>query len=299
MNPRPYLPSAQFSFIVLSLLVASGLVYAAQTLTNPTSPAAIASAAPTTTSAAADHSGWEASLASIQAGEGSSSLPAAPDENSIDALKQSAATSNLTETLGRTLLINLTNAQSQGMGGDTPTQNSIITDALNQIALPSPNIIYTANDLSTVADSANSFRNYGDAVVSVLQKHPSASVGETLTIISAEINGDPSKLPQLELIAKEYRALAKDLAATPVPQSLAANHLQIMNDFEQMGETYPAMEAIQKDPAQGLLGLQQFNALQSDAQNMFINVAQAFNKNGILFNKKDDPQGLWASLLSG
>ncbi len=299
MNPRPYLPSLQFSLIVLSLLGASGLIYAAQVTTTPAPPASIASTAPDAASAATDHSNWASSLAAIQAQEGSSSLPAAPDQDLVGQLLQGAQTQNLTDTVGRTLLISLTNAQAQGLGADTPTQNTIISQALSQIAPPQPSIIYTAKDLTIVADSGGALHSYGAALVAILAQHPEAGVGQTLTIIGSAVNGDPSKLPELQAIGAGYRALAKDLAAVAVPQSLAATHLQAVNDFEQMSEAYPAMEAIQGDPVRGLSGLQQFNTLESDAQNLFIKTAQTFAKNGILFTTQDDPQGLWASLLSG
>jgi hypothetical protein len=51
------------------------------------------------------------------------------------------------------------------------------------------------------------------------------------------------------------------------------------------------------DPLRGLQGLQVYQSAAGISVKVFTNIAQALNKNGILF-KKDEPGAAWAALLS-
>ena len=58
------------------------------------------------------------------------------------------------------------------------------------------------------------------------------------------------------------------------------------------------MEAVLDDPIRGLTGLQKYKTMGDEAGRVFINIAQALNKSGILFSK-DEPGALWTKLVSG
>ncbi len=297
MSVRKYLPSTQFSVMFFALALSAGLVFAADQVTKPTQ----ASLATTNTPSVPTSGGkdWESTLYAIQAQNSSSLLPEPPDQNVVDSLRQAAQSTNVTDSVGKTLLVNLTNANTQGLGADIPTQNQLIASALQQIK--SGAVVnaktYTLDDLVAVADTAASLRAYGIAVEGVLASHPEASMGKTLIILGNYINGTANQLSQLAAIQKEYSLLAKDLSNTPVPQSLTPFHLQMVTGFEQMAQTYPNMQSISGDPLRGLAGLQQYNSIKDTQQSVFINIAQVLNKDGILFSK--DGQGaLWNALLS-
>lgn len=297
MSVRKYLPSTQFSVMCLSLALSIGLVFAADQITKP-KPAslAVADVPSTPTSGGKD---WESTLYAIQAQNSSSLLPEAPDQSVVDGLRQAAQTANVTDSVGKTLLVNLTNANTQGLGADIPTQNQLIASALQQIksGATANTKTYTPDDLVVVADTTASLRAYGIAVERVLATHPNASIGKTLVILGNYINGTSNQLAQLAAIQKEYALLAKDLANTSVPQSLTPFHLQMVVGYEQMAETYPNMQSMADDPLRGLAGLQQYNSLKDTQQTVFINIAQILNKDGILFSK-DGPGALWTALLS-
>src|SRR2546430_1710035 len=108
MKLATYLPSAQFASILVSIVVAGGVVYAAQYVTHGNVSAKI-SAGP----AANNNVDWEATLSAIQAQNAASAIEP-PDPNAVQNLLAAAESNNVTDTVGRTLFINLSNAKSQG-----------------------------------------------------------------------------------------------------------------------------------------------------------------------------------------
>lgn len=297
MSLRPYLPSAQFTLIALSIALSAGLVYAAERVTAPETPSIASVATDSISDDTASNAEWQATLSSIQ-GSGSGALPTPPDQNDVDALRKAAQSPNVTDSVSRTLLINLTNAKAQGLGGDIPTQNQLIEDALGQIVPSAAAKTYTKADLEIVADSSAAKRAYGNAIMAVLAKHPGANMQNTLLVVGEATDGDnAAKLTALKPIEAEYRALTADLVATPVPQTLSPFHLELVNKFAALSATYPAMESTLTDPLRGLSALQEYRSLGAEATQVFINIAQALTKGDILWSK-DEPGASWASLLS-
>ncbi len=300
MSVRRWLPSAQFAIVVVSLCASGGLVWAASFVTKAHPPAALVSASdntqPSATSAA--RQSWEATLYSIQAAQASSLLPEAPSQTVVEGLRQAAQSTNITASVGRTLLVDLTNAKAQGLGDDIPTQNQLIQSAVAHIGKTAPQHTYTQGDLTTVADSPAALHAYGNALASVLIKDSRHNYADTLIIVDqATAQGNADLLKKLEPIAARYRGLAGDLAKTPVPKTLSPFHLALVNDFERSAETYAGIEVALSDPLRGLTALQTYKSLSEQELQMLINIARAFDKNGILF-KTDEPGALWGLLLS-
>jgi hypothetical protein len=291
---RQYLPSSTFTSVLISIATAAFLIYEAVTVTNP-HQAQVTSASQ---SAATEDSQWQTTLNQLEAQEGSS-LPVPPNQSTVSALKKDAQSSNLTDSVARSLLIDVTNAGAQGLGGDLPTQNQLANAALAQVQNSTlPQKTYTSNDIVVIPDSNDALKAYGNTMIRVMQKHPKADMGTTYQILGQQINGQGNHLLQLVPISKEYLALVRDLLLTPAPQSVAAYHLSIINGYEQMAESYPNMEAMASDPLRGLGGLQQYENAANSIASLFINIASVWDKDGILFSK-DEPGASWASLLSG
>src|SRR3989344_6662168 len=121
-----YLPSAQFSLTLTSVLLAGGLIWAADYYTSPAGPPTIA---PVQVPSAITAQGldWKAALANIQ---GEPTLPTPPSAEVVANLLSASETPNVTETIGRTILVNLGEEKAQGLGSDTPTQERIVENAL-------------------------------------------------------------------------------------------------------------------------------------------------------------------------
>jgi len=291
---KRYLPSTKLISIVLSLALSGGLVFAADKLTHRSAPAANIEA----NSGSDVSSDWEASLAAIQAQSAVAAFPT-PDPNFVNNLLEAAQSPNVTDTLGKTLLINLTSAKSQGLGNDIPTQDQIIAAAAAQAnAQQSSVTLYTTKDLSIVASSNASLHTYGNAVMVALSAHPEASEQATLLAVDYAVEaGDKTQIAKLAKIGAAYKAAALELLNVSVPQTLAPLHLQAANDLLRTSATFADMQAITTDPVRGLVALQTYESLMDEGARVFINIAQNLSKGGILFSK-DEPGSAWAGFLS-
>ena len=292
MQVQKYLPSPQFMLMFFALALSGALVFVADYATKPKAvPAIVADAASPKT----PNANWEATLYDIQAQQGVGSLPEPPDPNTVDALRQAAQTSNITESVGRTLLINLANAKGQGLGDDIPTQTQLVNEAAKQLKLQ-PKTTYALSDLTVVPSSPTTVHSYANALMLVLAKNSKNNVNQTLyAAATATDKGTNTELKKLSAVEANYRALVKDLVALPVPQTYTPFHLGIVNDFAHIADTYPDIEALISDPLRGLVGLQKYQALGDEIDRMFINIAQTLNKDGILFSSTDPGRG-WAVL---
>src|SRR3989344_6334853 len=156
MGIGSYIPSAQFSLILTSVLLAGGFIWAADYYTSPKNPSAMGPA-PTPAAYTTQGLDWRAALATIQ---GEPTLPTPPSADVVANLLAASETPNVTETIGRTILVNLGEAKSQGLGSDTPTQERIVSSALAKIDSSQNTTLYTTADLTTVSGSPQTLTAY-------------------------------------------------------------------------------------------------------------------------------------------
>lgn len=294
MGLASYLPSQQFSVILSSVLLAGGLIWAADYYTSPARPPTIT---PIQTPSALTTNGldWQAALSAI---EGKSILPEPPSEETVTNLLAASQTSNITTSIGRSILVNLGEAKAQGLGSDIPTQERIVADALSKIETEQQITLYTTANLTLIADNAETLREYGNNVVAVLTSHPETSVENTLLAVGEAVDtGSSAKLATLSTIATGYKNIVNELLALKVPQTLAPLHLQVINNFSRIAATYADMQVVLTDPLRGLGGLQLFKSLSEETGRLFINIAQTLQRNGILFNE-NEPGAAWNLLVA-
>ncbi|MBX4192181.1 hypothetical protein KW798_01720 [Candidatus Parcubacteria bacterium] len=293
MPPRAYLPSAQFVLLVGSLFVSAGLIYGAQLVTKPSN----AALNPVGSTGKQDED-WDRTLAEIQSQDPSYSLPEAPSDESVSAFLNAAEDANITDTIGRTLLVNLSAAKSQGLGDDIPTQEQLIEQAKQYLPSTAKVKQYTSAQLTIAAPGLDAMHTYGNAVITALSKHPDTQPQRTfVTVGMATDSGDKSYLDGLPRIQKEYEALVAELIATPVPQTLAPLHLQLINDLAHISTLYGDIGTVFTDPIRSLSALQSFQSHSDEVGRVFTTLAQELSKNAILFTK-DEPGSAWSGLIS-
>ncbi len=290
-----YLPSTQFIVILSSIALSGSLVVAAQHYTNQPSSSSLNPISQTNAVSTGD---WLAALHAIE-GDNIKSVSDTDPSSTTEMLFAAAQSSNITDTVARTLLINLSQAKSQGLGSDIPTQEKLIEEAVARIQRERGTPSYTMDDLTVeVNNSKTAMKAYGNAVINVFTAHPDANFSNTIFALGITLeNGNPSKLADLEKVQKEYRALAKDLLGIPTPSSLSPLHLKAVNNISLMAETYDDMKLLFKDSLRGLAGFQLYQGLNNETARMFTSIAQQFAENGILFNK-DEPGLTWGLFLS-
>ncbi|MDZ4225915.1 MAG: hypothetical protein U1C66_00290, partial [Patescibacteria group bacterium] len=207
-------------------------------------------------------------------------------------------TSNVTASVGRSLLVNLGEAKVQGLGSDIPTQEQIVASALAQIDASQEITLYTTANLTLVDDSPQTLTTYGNSVVVVLEQYPGASVEKVLLAVgNATDSGKSSYLAELAGIATAYKNIARELGSLPVPKTLSPLHLQVVNNFAKIAAACADMQVVLTDPLRGLAGLKVYQSLTEETARLFINIAQALDKNGILFSE-DEPGYAWSLLVA-
>lgn len=285
-----YLPSSQFLGIVGSIALAGTLILGANYVANPPADTATVAAGATTTEV-----DWKAALEEVQAT--APGLPEAPSEDSVAQLLGAAQSPNVTDTVARSLFINLSDAAAQGLGSDIPTQEKLIADAQKRIPA-AEGAVYTSADITVVPQNKDSLRTWGNSVMGILDAHPAASVDRVFAAMAAAFDrSDASALYPLEATAEAYGAITKELKALPVPQTLAPLHLQLVNNFARMAYACGEMQTAFSDPLRGLAGLQTYQAAGGEAARVLTALAEQLNKNGILFTK-DEPGNTWNVFIS-
>lgn len=295
MNVRGYLPSAQFALILSSIAISGGLVLAAELYTSPKTPTPTLN--PSILTANTQNNDWLETLREIQAQNSAYAAPTPPSEAGVQALLGAAQSPNITSTVGRSLLINLSDARAQGLGEDTPTQDKLIAGAAAQIEQNRGATTYTAAELTVVQNSSENLHTYGNRFMELMSLYPKASYYETLLAIGyATDYKDKTKLAGLPAATQAYKDLARDLSAIAVPQTLVPLHLQIVNNFARMAELLPGMQVMLEDPLRGLGSLQLYESLMQETARVFTNMAQQLSKDDILFTT-EEPGRTWNSLL--
>lgn len=291
MSARSYLPSAQFMVIVGSLVVAGGTVAAAQYyIASKNAPATLAAG-----TGGASRQAWEESLADIQAQSGVN-LPDTPDPNAVNTLITLAQSNNLTDSIGRGILARLTTANVQGLGDDAPTQDSIIAAASAQVSASLKSVQVPA--ITQVEPTMETQRDFGNGVMAAMGRHPKANSNDTMGIIAkATDTRTNAPLAGLTSIGQEYAALARDLAAVPVPQTLAPLYEQVVRNLASIASLYGGMADVVDDPIKGLAAVQQYQELMAETGGVLTNIAEALKNGGILFSK-DEPGSAWQIFLS-
>ncbi len=287
-----YLPSGQFAAMLAAFFVSSGLIYAAEKADpqlNPPPVAQIAVSQAGIQDLSSVNPDWQQSFAGDAIPQQMADI-----ENQAAQLSAAVQGKNLTDSVGKSLLINLTAAQQQGLGADTQTQNQIVSQALAMAGSATPSALsYNQKDLVVVADIPQNYRTYGNALPSIIASHTLANDNSTLLAVAMAVdNNTQSPLLRLGAIAKDYQSLAIDVVRQPVPSLLAGASLQLANNYAQMAAASINMQSVLSDPLKGLLALQSYT--QADQQNLqlFIQINNTFKNDGIVFSSKE-PGAAW------
>ncbi len=287
-----YLPSAQFTLVVSSIALAGGLVLVADYFTSPSDNSAVVTSE---TPSGITPMDWESSLAAIQ---GDKSFPKPLDPTTLASLQAETASPTMTGTVGRSLLLNLAEAKSQGLGSDFPTQERLIAGAVAQTEVERGSPVYTLTDLKTVPETIDSLRAYGNALASTLQNYPKTSREETILAVSqAAEKGTKEGFAPLAAIEGEYRALTSAIVALPVPLTLSPLHLQIANNLARITSLYTDFRATLTDPVRGIGALKLYQSLVLETQRILTNIASLLTEGGIIF-ESNEPGAVWNLLLT-
>lgn len=134
------------------------------------------------------------------------------------------------DILARNFFSKYMEMNQNGTLNDASSQQELVTDIIqNGITLSKPKT-YTIKDLTILNDDSKvALRYYGNAIGDIFKNNAVNARNEAVVAKEALEKKDPSILKEIDpLIENNTRAL-NQLIKTPVPQSLANNHLRLIN----------------------------------------------------------------------
>ena len=282
-----YLPSRHFSLLAGALALSAGLIGAAWWTVSSASDESAQLVSANPPSALADQQ-WRTEFSSSTAMERAASL-----QMQAQKLIEEASTSKLTDTLGRSILINLAAAQGQGLGPDDMTQGRIVNDALSRVqAISQPKSYYSVADANIVEDSRTSMHDFANTLATVAGHPIYADKYYVVYVVGTAIDTNSDAiLKNLPAASAEYRAIAKNIMALPIPRSFAALAVQMANADMNLAVACDLLQQVHADPASGLAGLQEYSNLSDASIPLYSNVSKTLNRFGVTFAKGEPGNG--------
>ena len=181
--------------------------------------------------------------------------------------------------------------QSQQADGDITADSAaaiaddLVNNNIDVSQLPKQNT-YTYNQTRIVAGSSKTpLQQYGNAVAAVIRTN--------FLIVS---NNKARYSNDLIGLATIYKNIGAQLMTQPVPADLAQNHLILANSYAGASEAMKMISDQAKDPVKALLGVKTFKETGQVQAEIYTDLAQYFQTNGILFDSSE-PGSLWNSFL--
>lgn len=332
MEIRRYLPSKRFSVFVFSVLLAGGIIGGAVMAAKgkPLSSALTVFSTLSVSSGASvgqedrDQDGlkdWEEGVRGTDAnnrdtdGDGTGDgdeikllrdpKKPGPDDSAINAEDQKfilellaqASSTNLTDDLSQTIFARYVEARGKGASGDLQAQAAVVEEAIASAEVNYRGDPYTMEELTVVADSPAAIRVFANGSMRAILNHPDANFMAAMQAFNRGMEGRAGAEKELRTIGHEYRSIAAEMAAVPVPRSYADNYMLAINTFEIAGGSFDDMAHIGDDPIRAVAGLQNYNNMIGGGANIFIMLARDLSRAGLTFSAQE-PGRSWAEFMA-
>ncbi len=142
---------------------------------------------------------------------------------------------------------------------------------------------YTVADIHTSVSNKVSLRAYQSRLEEVVNQYADSSIGHELEIMAAAVeNEDSAALSELSTVSDAYKSLAKDLADTAVPRSVATDHLNLANEYDKLGTAVKNMSMAISNPVVGTTGTVMYERYTLEIEQTVAGIKKTFIDNGIL-----------------
>lgn len=144
----------------------------------------------------------------------------------------------------------------------------------------------SAEDILASGSGREAMRAYAAAAEGVLKKNPiRATMSEAGYLQAAIEKNDTKALASLAELAKTYRGIGVGLSALAVPPEIASTHLAIVNAVIRLSEIDNDFSRVNIDPLGAMYALQQYPEAETQAEQAFAALADAYAKEGVVFKK--------------
>lgn len=204
--------------------------------------------------------------------------------------KTNTATADLTATdrFAQDLFAKYMSLKQQGQPLDEQSKEALVNSVLNDTPVPVYKT-FELKDIKTVNTGDKTvIKDYGNSIgVSIAKNSPKNSENELDILRTALVDDNPDELTKLDPIIDGYKGIIKDLLALPAPQSLASNHLSLLNSIGVIEQSIEAMKNGYKDPIGVLAIMNDYLKKIDDLKLSVTNLKITFSGLGISFSQQD------------
>ncbi|MEX0918299.1 MAG: hypothetical protein WDZ93_04050 [Candidatus Paceibacterota bacterium] len=204
----------------------------------------------------------------------------------------STSTATTTErTHTQTVAIDMLQRMLQsGMRGGTGDAETVLDRSNDYVYMLATDKLYAGRDVRTSPDTGTAaLRAYGNAFAEItFANSVQKELEDEVVILDRAVNArDPAALADLALIAESYEGMTHDLLAIPVPQTLVAEHLDLINTLNAIAIDIRGFEKVFEDP---LLALARIQRYEDDALGLYqaiSNLYLAIDAAGVVWTDAD------------
>lgn len=136
----------------------------------------------------------------------------------------------------------------------------------------------------TKNNDLQSLKNFATDAEAVLLVNKANATNTPLGYLQSYLQeGDSTALLKLQALAKLYQDSAAGLSVLPVPESIAGDHLAMVNAFSRFGRVAKAFTQADTDPLVTMLALKQYQDVIKQLGDSFLNINLAFKKAGVVY----------------
>lgn len=198
--------------------------------------------------------------------------------------EKATSTQNLNQTdlLGRQLFSDYLTLSSRGSA--SPDQlSSLANSYADSILNLQTSTKIDKSKITVTQTSQTSLSEYGTAVLTMRIRY--GDMVETQASQTGVSSADDPRVENIMLAISEiYKQAAQDLINTPVPQSLADNHVRLINNYLSSAEAARAIANAESDPMGAYAALNVHTENNEEEDVLLGNIQSVLAANGIIFS---------------
>jgi hypothetical protein len=187
---------------------------------------------------------------------------------------------NETDKLSRELFT-LATALGQSGEVDSATLEQIAATFGSSIDTERVTNQYSVKDIQTVKTTTQFLTTYTAQLRKILDRYDQ-NQSDIDVVITALETGDDSGLSSLTATKTQYRALARELAAIPVPIGVAAYHLNMINGIAGIADSFTFIQELSENGIGALVGVAIYRQYSTLFDTAVFDMAQYLTDYGIL-----------------
>lgn len=168
-------------------------------------------------------------------------------------------------------------------GEDFSDPSRFVESAIAAIDTSTQSKRHTRAELSLIPATGESLRTYGNELVSIMDRNAHRSDSEMIIVEKALEAEDATLLEQLEPLEKAYRNTLTETLRMSVPDTLAKEHVDLLNAYEAILLDIIAMQEVFTDPLYGIARMRAYERDVDSLTNALRSIGSILDAGGIRY----------------